>query len=293
MRHNTFLGIALSISAMGIAYGASEVWNQDYRNWSSSDVQKVLTNSPWAAKTAASYASENRGGGYDPNSSGGSYPGSGSGNGGGGYPNSGGGYPGGGGGMGGRGGGMGGMGGGMGGMGGGMGGMGGGRGRRGGQDQSQMKMDVVVRWDSSMPVKQALLKSESGGELPAPGDPKYTLDKPEKDYVISVVGMRAMRSRSNDSDADDDSKSSASDHMRNLLMSSTQILIKNKEALNPDDVKIEPQSDGTNTATFFFSRSNPIDLDDKEVTFVTQTGRLKIERKFKLKEMVYNGKLSL
>ena len=276
---------------MGIAYGASEVWNQDYRNWSSSDVQKVLTNSPWAAKTSASYASENRGGGYDPNSSGGSYPGSGSGNGGGGYPGGGGGGMGGmGGGMGGRGGGMGGMGGGMGGMGG---GMGGGRGRRGGADPSQMKMDVIVRWDSSMPVKQALLKSESGGELPAPGDPKYTLDKPEKDYVVSVVGMRAMHSRSSDSDSDSDDTKSASDHLRNLLMSSTQILVKNKEALSPDDVQIEPQGDGTNTARFFFPRTTQIDLDDKEVTFVTQTGRLKIERKFKLKEMVYNGKLSL
>ena len=42
-----------------------------------------------------------------------------------------------------------------------------------------------------------------------------------------------------------------------------------------------------------FPRSQTITLEDKQVEFVTMLGRQKLKRKFKLKEMVYNGKLEL
>ena len=42
-----------------------------------------------------------------------------------------------------------------------------------------------------------------------------------------------------------------------------------------------------------FPRSQTITLEDKQVEFVTMLGRQKLKKKFKLKEMVYNGKLEL
>ncbi len=283
MQRTNFLRLSLSLAVVAGTLCAAEVWNKDPKEWTASDIDRILTSSPWAAKTSASLE---RGQTDSSNPNAGRSGGMG------------------------RGGGMGGMGGGMGGMGGGMGGMGGGGmggGRRGnGGAPSQQRVDVVVRWDSAEPVKQALLKSQFGSNAPdsagtgAPSDAdksagnsdaEKSAGKFDKDYVVSVSGLLMPSSNSyNDSDS---SRSSDPDHLRNVLMASTQILVKNKEALSPEDVKIDPQNDGSNTARFFFSRTSPIDLDDKEITFVTQTGHLKIERKFKLKEMVYNGKLSL
>ena len=39
--------------------------------------------------------------------------------------------------------------------------------------------------------------------------------------------------------------------------------------------------------------SYEITLADKKVEFVAQVGSLKVKRKFKLKDMIYNGKLEL
>lgn len=285
MRNATLaIPAALALCALGLS--AADVWNKDYKEWTNDDVQKILTDSPWAKKATATMQSEGNGSGY-PGSQGGS-----------GYPGSGG--------MG-RGGGIGGMGGGFPG-GGGMGGMGGGGGRRRGGSQNPVeKENVIVRWDSAMTVKEALLKQQYGSHLPSPGDPSYTLDKPGKDYIISVSGLRmSSRRRYSDDDSSDGSRDSGSrdsdnrdsndtsaDRMRSTLLASTQLMTKGKSTLDPDDVKITLQSDGTSTAQFFFPRSPELNLDDKEVTFLTQTGRMKIETKFKLKEMVSNGKLAL
>jgi hypothetical protein len=269
MRTSTLAAVPAALAFCALGLSAADVWNKDYKQWTDDDVQRVLTNSPWAKKATATLQSQGSGNGSQGS----------------------GGYPGGGGGRGGGMGGMGGMGGGFPG-GGGMGGMGGGR-RRGGQNPTAEKENVIVRWDSSMPVKEALLKQQYGSKLPDPTDPNYTLDKPGKDYVISVSGLRMSSRRDSSDDDSDDSRQGSTDKMRSTLLASTQLMPKGKSAIDPDDVKVTQQSDGSATAQFFFPRSPEIDLDDKEVTFLTQTGRMKIETKFKLKEMVADGKLAL
>jgi hypothetical protein len=140
-------------------------------------------------------------------------------------------------------------------------------------------MEVFIRWESALPLKQARLRAQFGDNLPKPGDSNYTLDQPDKDYVISLTGLHGAGSRD-------------SGDMRETLLSSSQLLIKGKSGISPEDVKFDSGSEGY-TIRFLFPRTTPIDLDDKEVTFQTALGHLKIDRKFKLKDMVYNGKLAL
>jgi hypothetical protein len=68
--------------------------------------------------------------------------------------------------------------------------------------------------------------------------------------------------------------------------------MKNKAPLSPDDIKVKNR-DGSNAILFFFAKTNPIAKDDKEVTFKTSIGRLKVETKFDLKKMTRNKKLEL
>ncbi len=266
---------------------AAQVWDsKDYKEWTSQDVQKVLTDSPWSRKATVTFVRQGSGGdgsGPPRRRMGIGYPGGGGGMG---WPGGGGmGMPGGGGGMGmpGGGGGMGG------GRGGGMGGPGGGEGRR------ELPKDVVVSWVSAMPVKEAMMRSEYPGKLPAPGEKGYTLDKAEKDYVIAVSGLPATPQR-RQGDVPADGQNPPTDEQRKTrLMGATKLDLGKKQLpIECEDVKFnQPAADGSTETLFYFPRTAPLSLDNKEVTFETTMGRMKIERKFVLKEMKYHGKLEL
>jgi len=154
MINKTVLRAGFAAMACAVAFCASDVWNsKESTDWTSDDINRILTDSPWAKHVNASVESSGRGGGMG-------YPGGGGG--GGGRMGGGGmGYPGGGmggGGMGGRGG--------MG-RGGGMGGPGG-----SGGGQSRSSMSVLVRWDSATPIQQALARrGDAATPSPSPKRP--------------------------------------------------------------------------------------------------------------------------
>jgi hypothetical protein len=207
MHTSKLIRLSLTLAAVALTLGAAEVWTKDSKDWTDADVQRILTSSPWAQKTAATMQSERRGdgGGFPSGSTGGGYP------------------EGTGGGMGMPGGGMGRSGGGMGmpGGGGGMGypGGGGGRGGRNGGDGSSARnrMEVVVRWDSAAPVKQALTRSNASTS--------DSDNKGEHSYIVSIAGLRMPGSGD-------------SEHLRNVLIASTQLLVKGKDPIDPEDLKI-------------------------------------------------------
>ena len=67
---------------------------------------------------------------------------------------------------------------------------------------------------------------------------------------------------------------------------------KNKTPIGPDDVKVKTEA-GANEIQFFFPKTNPISLEDKEVTFHTVIGRMTVEDKFDLKRMTRSHRLEL
>ena len=76
------------------------------------------------------------------------------------------------------------------------------------------------------------------------------------------------------------------------LKSSTSLQVKGKRSISPDSVQEAPGA--ARALLFVFPRgSEPITLDDKEVTFITNPGPMEIKVKFPLKEMKYQGKLAL
>ncbi|MGH9664856.1 MAG: hypothetical protein ACRD9L_10575 [Bryobacteraceae bacterium] len=254
----------------GVALFAADVWKtKDPSAWTSEDVQKVLTDSPWAKAVAVKMEGSGQGGGMG-RGGGGTWGGGGGGMGGGmGMPRIGGlSIPG--------------------------GGMGGGR--RGGGRRPQESLNATIRWDSAAPIKQALLKSEPASEEK---DAAKTPDPAAKSYIISVTGLPTGMRRSSSGNGDDDANNGGQrrrerdpDAVREELMESTHLTPKGKRTLVPSDVKFDIQG-GRHEIEFFFPREAEIDRDDKEVTFETQLGRIKLEKKFNLKDMVFQGKLAL
>lgn len=277
-----YLSKSIRIGVVGagcaLALLASDFWKtKDSSQWTSEEIDKVLNDSPWAkAKMVQPEQSQTgrrgmgrRGGFGFPGGGlgypGGGYPGGGGGypgGGGGGYPNGGGGYP-------------------------------GGSGRGG--DQSQVgPMNLTIRWESAAPEEAALMRRGSGDvdEL------KAVTAAASKYYVVTVLGLRMprARSRSNDSDDPDNDNNTRqrdqNDQLRTQLLDAAQLAPKNRSSIYAQDVQIVGP-DGIDGVRFLFPRTNPITSADKEVDFILNVRRVKVEEKFKLNDMQYEGKLAL
>lgn len=191
--------------------------------------------------------------------------------------------------------------------------MGGGGGR--GQGRTMETMTLLVRWESAKPVQLALGRSSNNptnGQTVTPEKTPATApaevvsadDPVAKYYVISVNGLRMPPERRAGGRNGDDRDSGAqsqdnstrnsqdTDQMRQELISSARLIRKNGSVIRATDVKITPETEGTQVQ-FMFARSHAISADDKEVTFEATVRRMKIQNKFHLKDMTYRKKLDL
>jgi hypothetical protein len=252
-----------------------DFWNKKApADWTSEEIDRLITKSPWAKQIKAQYAP-----GAGNSGDGGGYPGGGGG--GGGYPGGGtggGGYPGG------TGRSRGGIG--IPGIGGigipGIGGMGRGRGNGGGSPRggASSLYEGTVRWESARPVLDAM-------KSPLP-------EAFEGRYVISVSGIPLMGGRSTSAGEDDDSTVSRRQEQDDLdrLKGLSSLQPKGRDIVQAGVVALQV---GTGSSFLFgFSREMlPLDAHDSDIIFATQLGRLVVKAHFLPKEMLYHGQLAV
>ena len=255
------------LGLIGVAIlSAAGFWEtKDYTQWSAKEVRKILNNSPWAKKASLSFGGMGGPGGQ------GSRGGAGGGRGGGG---------------GGRGGGGGGRGGGGGIPGGGGGGadsvrMSGpdtsGYGRAGG-GQSPPQPQLTIQWSGALPVKQALMRGRFGNEAHTAAEAKQFLQRRETHYLVSVSGFSGRMARMSQN--------------TDRLKETTSLKRKNTEPIRPEVVQMYTHEESV-TLYVAFPRTDPIVLEDKNVEFEMKLGPMTVRRKFKLKDMLFDGKLEL
>lgn len=300
MRLTRLVQIGIIGSACAMMLFAADFWkSKDATLWTDDEINKMLSESPWAkAKTVQAQQQRTgqrgmgrRGGfGFPGGGLGGGYPG-----GGGGYPGGGGGYPGGGGGY----------------PGGGGGGYPGGSNGGGNSDPSQSEpMNLTIRWASAAPIQAALMRQGAS----ASDELKALQASTEKYYVVTVLGLRMPRGRSrsstvdaddpnnggnnNDNDDNDNPRrrggnpNSGNDALRSQLLDAAQLAPKGKSSIYAQDVQIVGPG-GIDGVRFLFPRTVPISANDKEVEFILDIRRVKVDEKFKLSDMQYEGKLAL
>ena len=136
-------------------------------------------------------------------------------------------------------------------------------------------MTLLVSWRTALPLRQAIAKQKFGAEAGTSPDAKKVIEEPQKYYVIVVSGLPARMGR-------------GGPETKEALMKNTSLNIKSKEPIVPEDL----QSSGP-TVVFLFPKTVAIDMDDKEVEFSTKLGQQIVKTKFRLKDMVFNGKLDL
>ena len=287
------------------AFGSKDFWDtKPSKDWNAEEVDRMITKSPWAKQANVKFnggpggfgggrggGSRRTGGGIGlPGGGGIGLPGSGGGypGGGGGYPGGGGGYPGGGGGYPGGGGGY-------------PGGRGddypnGGGGYPGGGG-GRPSFDAIVRWESAQPIQEAL-HIAAYAEKPDPDFEKY--------HVIKLIGDapglngEGRRGRPRDGGDQDGTANSNADRdaeierREEMLKQYTFLERKSGPSLHLEKIEQGSRVGSKGPGTlFYFSRSDAVSLDDKEITFKTKMGPMEIQAKFVPKDMLYHGKLAV
>lgn len=259
--------LTLASAAIPAPAFASDPWEKDPSQWSEKDLQKIMTDSPWSRTVSVST------GGPSVGDMGGGRGGRGSrGGGGGGMADASSGS------MGGEGGSM-----------GGRGGMGGGEGMSGGG--LAPSMTFLIRWQTAKPIKLASVRANMGAEADSSPKAKEFVERQESEYVIAVVmpGMR-MPGEGRPGGPQGERKAPPDDSVEKLK-ETCWLSWKGHEQVHPTSVTM-PRP-GASAFVFHFSRQHPIELDDKEVEFAMRRGRIEVKKKFKLKDMVFQGQLAL
>jgi hypothetical protein len=113
------------------------------------------------------------------------------------------------------------------------------------------------------------------GEVPA--DAKEFLGTADSQYIVIVEGMPQNFARQ---------------AMADLAKVKKSVLKVGKREIALTDVKAG--QNGRNVDfILFFSKADPIKVEENEVEVIAKLGIFDVKKKFKLKEMVVNGKLEL
>ncbi|MCW5977337.1 MAG: hypothetical protein KIT09_04635 [Bryobacteraceae bacterium] len=143
----------------------------------------------------------------------------------------------------------------------------------------QAPLAVVVRWLSALPVKQALVKLRFGEEA-AGSQAAELLAQAEERYVVGISGLPAAL------------LPDASEEIRSKAF----LEIKNSAPIAAEDAAIRGEGQAVNLVLYFPRQrtgGEVISLSDREVTVALKLASVGIKRKFKLSDMVYQGKLEL
>ena len=126
------------------------------------------------------------------------------------------------------------------------------------QSAAAPALRCVVRWQSALPVRQALAHGKLGAE--------------SSNYVIALSGLPRNIARGD--------------------LRETILHAKAKPALHPSNIEFDTHQDSAEVF-IVFPKDAPFTLDDKEVEFATRMGPWEVKCKFRLKDLLYQGKLEL
>jgi translation initiation factor 1 (eIF-1/SUI1) len=161
---------------------------------------------------------------------------------------------------------------------------GGGKGGRGGEGGGggggMPSISLQIRWATAKPVKLAVARLKFGAEAESKPEVKELVNRVEKDYVITIEGIPPNMARQ------------GVEKLASSLKMNCAMHCAGKDDLTPSDAQVVQGERGI-TAVVTFPKKDPFSLDDKEVEFAMKLGNNTAKRKFKLKDMVFDGKLEL
>jgi hypothetical protein len=224
----------------GCGLVAADFWQKPYMEWRDKDIAKMINDSPWAKSVSVSMTGPSAAG-APPMPAGGGFGG---------------------------------------GPAGGPQGGGGSEFGPGAQGSSPPSFDVVARWQSALPIRQAFVRLKFGAEADKSAEAGKVLEQQERPYEIVLSGPMGMFLGGKPGDAA-------------KALSEVSVLSSSRTgAIKASQIEVGKPGK-TMDVVFVFPRSMPFTVEDKEVEFDTKLGTSTLRYKFKLKDMVVNGKLEM
>jgi hypothetical protein len=228
---------ALMLAGAGVTLlCAADFWQtKKYSEWSGKEVNKILTDSPWAHPVEVVL-----------------------GGGGGGAPGGGGG--------------------------------GGGRGGRGGggmpsnTEASGERAVLTIRFLRALPVKQAAVRAKFGDKVLDAPEAQQELERPEPSYVLAILDIPVSLFGE---------QAANPQRLADRYKQTAVINIKGREPLRATEARLTPMTPTRGALLLAFPKEKPITLEDKEIEVTVRLGRVELNHKVKLKDMVFDGKLEI
>jgi hypothetical protein len=137
---------------------------------------------------------------------------------------------------------------------------------------------IQFRMLSALPVKQAIARTRYGNEAETSPDAAKFLARQEPSYVVGIGGLPPGILRGADPAS---------------LKNTVQLKVKGKPAAYAQDVRFEKSGPLLDAYIFFSRTDTPIIVEDGEFQVIFKLPDMELKRTFKLKDMVYDGKLEL
>jgi len=139
---------------------------------------------------------------------------------------------------------------------------------------------VRITCASAKPVKIAIARKNYGADAGSKPEVIAALERVDPYYLITVDGIPSHAS------------SKGPRGIVQLVQSTSVLKCAGKSPRLPNKVEIMQGEIGT-LALITFTKENPFTEDDKEVEFQLELGSKLVTKKFKLKDMVFDGKLEM
>jgi hypothetical protein len=140
---------------------------------------------------------------------------------------------------------------------------------------------VTLLWQTAMPIRQALVKRQYGTEAGTSPEAKAKLDRVDQVYVLTLIGMPGSMLGATQADK------------KAALLDATMVTAGGKPPIKAIDVQTTGGRGPTANVSFLFPKTMPFTVEDKEMEFSTRFDKTTIKKKFKLKDMVFNGKVEM
>lgn len=141
-------------------------------------------------------------------------------------------------------------------------------------------VSVLMLWQTALPVKQALVKRQYGAEAGTSPEAKARLDRQEQVYVLTLVGMPGF------------TLGAAQGDKKAALLDATTLTAAGKPPIKAMDVQVTGGR-GPGNVSFLFPRTTTFTIEDKELEFSSKFDKTAVKKKFKLKDLVFNGKVEM
>ena len=139
---------------------------------------------------------------------------------------------------------------------------------------------VTLLWQTALPVKQALAKRKFGAEAGTSPDAKAAIERVDQVYVLTLSGVPGNLLAATQGDK------------KAALLAATTVTATGKPPLQAADLQASGGRGG-GTVSFLFPKTATFTPEDNEIEFSTKFDKTPIKKKFKLKDMVVNGKVEM